>query len=508
MVSKTFVCTGVVLTLAILSLAVLANSMTKPVGHDEQMYCTAGALLAQGKMIYRDFSYVAQMPYHPLLCAALFKALNTSYFLFTGRMVSVVCDILMVVCIVGIYLHIFKPFVVTGLLLGLGASVLWIFNPLVDYANGFAWNHDVVILCVTLSLWLLLSTDLRLKSRYWKVALIGVLLTLASCMRITTVMVQLVFLVFLLGVWSKSLKEKIGTALPFLVSSAIVLIWPVQLIASAPRAFFLNVFWIPVLNGKWLHEIGMAYNKVGLTFGSLTTVGYLAIIATGIYLCFALVLCRHKLKGVNTGKALVVFLVAVVMFGIAYIPSTMWRLYLTMPVSFLVLGFAYPLMWLRKFSYIKYFKIGLIIFIVGIVMTVTSHTIVLRRIPRLFDVGNWVPIRVHRISEDIAARIKEPKLILTLAPLYAIEGGSDIYTEFSAGPFVYRVADYISSWNLDITHTTGPRTLKKLVEKSPPSAVILGVEPEFLEAALFKAAVEADWERRTYDNGVTVYFRP
>jgi hypothetical protein len=38
--------------------------------------------------------------------------------------------------------------------------------------------------------------------------------------------------------------------------------------------------------------------------------------------------------------------------------------------------------------------------------------------------------------------------------------------------------------------------------------VILGVEPEFLEAALFKAAVEADWERRTYDNGVTAYFRP
>ncbi len=122
--------------------------------------------------------------------------------------------------------------------------------------------------------------------------------------------------------------------------------------------------------------------------------------------------------------------------------------------------------------------------------------------------GNWVPIRVHRISEDIAAKIKEPKLILTLAPLYAIEGGSDSYTEFSAGPFVYRIADYMSAWNLNITHTIGPRTLKRLLEKSPLSAVLLGVEPEFLEAALFKAAVKTDWERRTYENGVTVYFRP
>jgi len=266
MVSKTFVCIGVVLTLAILSLAVLANSMTKPVGHDEQMYCTAGALLAQGKMIYRDFSYVAQMPYHPLLCAALYRALNTSYFLFTGRMVSVVCDILMVVCIVGIYLHIFKPFAVTGLLLGLVASVLWIFNPPVDYANGFAWNHDAAVLCVALSLWLLLSTDFRLKSRYWKAALIGALLTLASCMRITTVVVQLVFVVFLLRVPAGSLKEKFGTALPFLFSSAIVLIWPIRLIASAPRAFFLNLFWIPMLNGEWLRKTGMAHNKLGLTW--------------------------------------------------------------------------------------------------------------------------------------------------------------------------------------------------------------------------------------------------
>jgi hypothetical protein len=508
MVSKTFVCIGVVLILAVFSLAILANSMTKMVGRDEQVYCTAGALLAQGKMIYRDFSYVAQMPYHPLLCAALFRALNTRYFLLTVRMVSAVCDILTVFCIVGIYRHIFKPFTIVGLLLGLGASILWIFNPLVDYANGFAWNHDVVILCVMLSLWLLLSTDFRLKSRYWKAALIGALLTLASCMRITTVVVQLVFLVFLLSVAGGSLKEKFATALPFLVSCAIVLIWPVWLIASAPRAFFLNLFWIQVLNGKWLQKMGMVHNKFSLTFESLTTVGYLAIITIGIYLCVVLVLCRRKLKGADTGKALLVFLVAVVMFVVVYIPSTMWRQYLAMPVPFLVAGFAYPLMWLRKFGYIKYFKIGFIIFIVGTIMTVTSHAIVLRRIPKLFDAGNWVPIRVHRISEDIAKKIKEPKLILTLAPLYAIEGGSDSYTEFSAGPFVYRVADYMSAWNLDITHTIGPRTLKRLLEKSPPSAVLLGVEPEFLEAALFKAAVKADWERRTYENGVTVYFRP
>jgi hypothetical protein len=508
MVSKILTCIGTVLISVVLLLAILANSMTKPLGHDEQMYCTAGALVAQGKMIYRDFSYVAQMPYHPLLLAILFRVLHTSHFLLVGRMVSVVCDILVVVCVVGIYWHIFKPFTIMGLFLGLGAGVLWVFNPLVDYANGFAWNHDVVIFCVALSLWLLLSTDFQLESRYWRVVVVGGLLTFASCMRITTVIVQLVFVGFLLGASAKSKKEKLRTALPLLVSCAAVLIWPVWVIASAPRAFFLNLLWIPALNGEWLRKIGMVYDKVGLTLESLTTAGYLVIIIMGICFCMPAVFCRQRLRQADVKGALLSFLVAIAMFGTAYIPSTMWRQYLAMPVAFIVIGFAYPLMWFRKFGYIKYFKINFIIFIIGTIIVIISHMVLLQRIPGLFDLESWTAIRVHKISEDIAASVKEPKLVLTLAPLYAIEGGCRCYTEFSAGPFVYRVADYMSGRDLDITHTAGPGTLKKLVEKLPPSAVVMGTEPEFLEETLFKAVVKADWKRQTYDNGLIVYFAP
>ncbi|MGD8786597.1 MAG: hypothetical protein PVJ60_04165, partial [Phycisphaerales bacterium] len=61
----------VVLILIVISLAIFGNSMTKPLARDEQMYCTGAVLLSQGKMIYRDFSYAAQLPYHPLLCGML-----------------------------------------------------------------------------------------------------------------------------------------------------------------------------------------------------------------------------------------------------------------------------------------------------------------------------------------------------------------------------------------------------------------------------------------------------
>ena len=516
----------VLLILIVLSLAILANSMTKPLGRDEQMYCTGGALLAQGKMIYRDFSYAAQLPYHPLLCAALFRMFNTTHYLLVGRILSAFCDILVVVCIVGIYRNIFKSFAITGMLLGLAAAVLYVFNPLVDYANGYAWNHDVVILCVVSSFWLFISIDYKQKSPAegghdqnpvslgWRIAAIGALLTFASCMRITTALVELLFFVILLSQLAGSIKQRFKTALPFLVAAAFVLIWPVWVIAQAPRAFFLNLVKIPMLYGQWLHEIGMVYNKFQLTLTCLTQPGYFVLVVLAIYFCLTIVCLRRRLKIVNIRNLLLAPLLVIIFFIIAVIPPTMWRQYLAMPVPFLVISFALPLLYLRKLtdktSVSKHFKIAVALITVCVLVAVTYYPIVLYRTSIVLVPERWVPIEIHKISEDIAERTKEPKLILTLAPLLALEGRSDIYTELSCGAIIYRTADSMLPSERSITHTAGPKTLGELLEKSPPSAVILGAERgrlASLEAPL-QTAVKPDWERKDYENGIVVYFRP
>ena len=86
----------ILLALLFLLLCVFSNSMLKPLSRDEHMYCTAAVLMSQGKTIYKDFSYIAQLPYHPLLLAAVYKITNTSHFLLTARVVSVICDFLIV----------------------------------------------------------------------------------------------------------------------------------------------------------------------------------------------------------------------------------------------------------------------------------------------------------------------------------------------------------------------------------------------------------------------------
>ncbi|NQT01573.1 MAG: hypothetical protein HQ580_06095 [Planctomycetes bacterium] len=488
--------------------------MSKPLGRDEQMYCTGSALLAQGKMIYRDFSYAAQLPYHPLLCAALLRIFNTTHYLLIGRILSAFCDILVVVCIVGIYRSIFRSFAITGMLLGLAGAVLYVFNPLVDYANGYAWNHDVVILCVVLAFWLFVSTDFTQKSKYWRIAAIGALLTFASCMRITTALVELLFLVMLLSQPAESIKQRFKTALPFLIATAVVSAWPVWVIVQAPRAFFLNLVKIPMLYGQWLHQIGMVYNKFELTLACLIQPGYFVLLILGIYLCFMTLCLRRRLKIPNVRALLLAALLPLTFLIIALIPPTMWRQYLAMPVPFLAIGFALPLLYLRKLADKSganmHFKIATALVGLCVFVAVTSYPVVLYRTPIVLVPERWVPIEIHKISEDIAERTKEPKLILTLAPLLALEGGGDIYTELSCGAIIYRVADSLSASQRNITHTAGPKTLGELLEKTPPSAVILGVERgklASLEAPL-QAVVKPDWERIVYENGFVAYFKP
>ncbi|MBW7990356.1 MAG: hypothetical protein FVQ84_10130 [Planctomycetes bacterium] len=490
--------------------------MSKPLSRDEQMYCTAGALLAQGKMIYRDFSYAAQLPYHPLLCATLLKIFNTTHYLLIGRLLSAFCDLLVLVCIVGIYRYIFKSFAITGMLLGLAAAVLYVFNPLVDYANGYAWNHDAVIFCVVLAFWLFVSTDFTQKSKYWRIAAIGALLTFASCMRITTALVELLFFAIILSQPAESIKQRFKTALPFLIAAAVVSAWPVWVIAQAPRAFFLNLVKIPMLYGEWLHQIGMVFNKFKLTFACLTQPGYFVLVVLTIYLSLMIVCLRRRLKITCGRNLLLAALLPLTFLIIALIPPTMWRQYMAIPVPFLVIGFALPLLYLRKLADKSgtnmHFKIAVAVVGLCVFVAVTSYPLVLYRIPIVLVPERWEPIEIHKISKDIAEKLKtqNSKLILTLAPLLALEGGCDIYTELSCGAIIYRAADSMSPSERSVTHTVGPKTLGELLEKTPPSAVILNVERgklAFLEAPL-QAVVKPDWERKVYENGFVAYFKP
>ena len=501
-----------IVVLIVLAAAIFVNAMTKGPARDEQMYCTAGILMSQGKMIYRDFSYVAQMPYHPLIYSVLFKISGTTHYLLAGRLASVICDIAVMVCIFGIYRRVLGKNV-AGVLTGLAGAVIYVFNPITDYSNGYAWNNDAVLLCVILSFWLFVSAGNNRTIKFRQIFLIASLLTLATFMRITTVIVQLTFLAAILYQPFESGRERLTAVGTFLFGTFLMSIRPVYIILCAPKAFYLNAFRIQILNSQWLHKIGMVHDKSVLLTQSLMTCGYLSLIITALILSALTWLNRKRIQFKFPSHFFLAVSLIIVFFAIAIVLPTTWKQHLAMPVPFIIIALAWPVAFFHKARPVtwknKLFLTGSSLIIISAIIAVISYPVVLRRIPGIFNHQNWVPVRVHKISKDIAAKAGNKGQILTLAPLWALEGGCDIYPELSAGPFVYRIGDFLSPENRAVTRTTSPDTIAELTKATPPCAVILGAEMSFLEETLYQAVVTPAWKKQDYINaGLRVYFRP
>ncbi len=433
---------------------------------------------------------------------------DTTHFLLTARVISVICDILIVFFLIAIYRQIFCFHPFTASLLSIAGAVLYVSNYCVYQASGLAWNHDAVTLAVVISFWLFITTDFKGKAGPWRLFIIGGILTFATCMRITTALILLVFFIFILAKSTGNLKQRCRTALPYVFGTFIALIWPFWTITQSPKAFFINIYRIPSLNSKLLHEAGLSYGKLELTIDSITRPDYLLLIIIAIYLYCICLYYRKKIANFDITNLALAVLLPILFFIIAFIPLTIWVQYFAMPVPFLIISLAFPLRYLWQSGRI-HFKSACLLITVCALIGVSENPAVLKRIPNLFKTDNWTALQVHKISEQIAQKIDKSKPVLTLAPLYVLEGGCEIYPQLSAGPFVYRVADLMNDGELKTTNTIGPKTLNELIEKSPPSAVLVGTETEYfkhLEQSL-KTAAGPGWHKKSFENGLTLYYK-
>lgn len=513
------------LVLIVLSFVIFTSSMAKPVVDGEQALCAAGVLLTKGKMIYRDFACAAQMPYHPFLCAAIFKVLNTTHYLLAGRMLTVVCDILVVICIIGIFKRVFASFPITGWLLGMTMAVLYVFNWHIDRFNGFVLNRDFVILCLVVSFWLFVSADFKRRTRYLQIGIMGALLTLATCMHIMAVFIQLLFFVMLLIQPTESGKERFKSVLAFLITPAITLILPIWTMVQAPRAFFINVFEMPIFRWQSMRKFqlmmgGTLYGKFARILACLTVPEGIWPFLIAICVVVLIVLGRRKLEISNLRNAVFAVLMPVIFLIIALCAPAVSYKNFAILVPFIIISFAYPLLYLRRpgknGSGHKLFRTASIVLIACTFSQVACQSGLLLRTSIIFRPKSWVPMKLHQISEEIAQKTKEPKLIVTLAPLYALEGGCNIYTELSSGWTRCEVASKMSASNRDITHTLNAKTFKELLEKTPPSAIVIDrLRKSPIGLVLLRIAKtewpeehydESIWERKEYPFGVVVYF--
>ncbi len=501
-------------TLATLGIAALAgllfiNAMNKGPSRDEQMYCTAGVLMAQGQTIYKDFSYVSQLPYHPALLSVVYRLTHTTHYLLVARLLSWACEVGTLLLILAIYRHVFSQQKPLGSLLGLGAAALYALNPMVFLANGYAWNHPFVLLAVMLSLWLLIKDH---PNQFVTGLLQGALITLACGMRITTVLIWGLFLLQWLFFQTGTRPQNKRGLLGFVCGTVLLALWPAVTLWQAPHAAWANLVIIPRLYGQWHHAHGTAHNKLDLTLMCLTAMGYLALL-----ICWGLTasmgrVCRRAESLTPDRRQRFLWWVVGALVLIAFIPPTMWQQYWAAPVPFVALCLAMPFLMLHQHrtNHAKLWRTALTSLILSTALAMWAMAATLTSEPLSLSQSQWPPLQMHALARDIAKHVKSPKRILTLAPLLALEGGAQIYPELSCGSVVYRVGDQLSTEVQANAHVAGLESLKHVLATAPPDAILVGTESGLLRDLDQDLTdyVPEDWHKKDFPPNITLYTRP
>jgi hypothetical protein len=92
----------------------------------------------------------------------------------------------------------------------------------------------------------------------------------------------------------------------------------------------------------------------------------------------------------------------------------------------------------------------------------------------VFDPNEWLPLKVHARGEYIA-QLAGHAPVLTLAPIYPLEGDAPIYPELVTGPMGWRVATLLPPEARARFGLVGVDDLEADLAQSPPRAILTGI---------------------------------
>lgn len=145
------------------------------------------------------------------------------------------------------------------------------------------------------------------------------------------------------------------------------------------------------------------------------------------------------------------------------------------------------------------------------VLVAASMVILLAGLPRLGQYAlrlaspnTWSVERIHNAGKTIArllAEVGASGKVATLAPIYPLEGGLQVYPELATGQFAYRTAEFANSYLRNFYRTTSPSEITAFLAANPPDGILVGFDSK-LEEPLVRFAEQYGY-RRVEDMGIT-----
>jgi 4-amino-4-deoxy-L-arabinose transferase-like glycosyltransferase len=488
----------------------LTRSLMRPLDHDEHQFVTSGVLLARvGLLPYLDYAYF-HVPLLVLVYAVLFQA--TDYFLLTARLFSSVCAWVLLITLFGVTLRLFRQqHRWTQFLLAAGSLLLFLATPLFLYTSGRAWNHDLPVLLAVLAL-LAHGEGLAQPARRWPVALSGLLLGLACVTRLSFVPMGLP-LGLAIWLWpnAQTWRARFVTTVLFGLGLALGSspAWPFFL--AEPHSFLFGNLEYAELNTLYRESIGYERRMTLAAKLQSFVVEWLIYEPGNLLLLIGyLWLGRPRWRADPTVCAWLWLIAGVILAQTvgALTPTPSWPQYYYAIFPFLLLGLLYGLATVQSARLAqRWFRwLGSVTVIGVVALTARQY----QHIGRVFQPAKWFPVELHQTAGAMSALAGPNPTLLTLAPIFPLEGRATIYPALATGPFALRAAQFLEPSEEQALHLVDGAALDRWLASQPPDAVLTNVHPN--QAA--DEAVLVDYARRhayapvTFDDGEVLWLAP
>jgi hypothetical protein len=469
-----------VVVLLIIAVCMLAITVSAPVSNDEHMYITAG-VLTQSHTLYKDFAYL-QMPYLPLVYAGIYAVTGTEYYLLYARIFT-----FLTVFASAVVLFILGYKITGNFAFSLMGVLLYSFSGITIHSLGYASNAAPPVLFSLLAVYFFLRVRFGGGVRPMHVFLAGLFIAFACGVKLyyIVIMIPLIISTFIFP-GSYSFWSKLRYSFVPLLAGFIAGILPVvYYYLIDPQLFtFYNIGFHQIKNELFTGNTYFSAGNTPAAYSILTYITWeeiLPVILITVMAVFSLVL-NFRSKSDLYHKYIVHkrnFIVCGVLTAAllpALQPWTLWQHYLAYPFPFIIL-FLYAVYTILDGRYKRIFvtvvvsaSLYVIVYAVpGIVLPVQNITITDR----------WVPVQYHHAARAVTLEIPDDAKIAAFDPLLALEGGRQVYPEFSSGYFVYHLTDTLHAGGTERYGILSPSSFPEWLMREQPAAIIIPNQHKF-----------------------------
>ncbi len=447
--------------LAVVLVFLFLSAMGRNLNHDEHQFIAPAAVVAfDGLQPYRDFP-LFHLPNLVFLYAALFRVFDHPFLV--ARIFSVLCAFATVVLI-------FRES--PRRIVGIAAVLLLVLDPLFSFTSGRAWNHDSTALLVILAT--ILQVNAARRDSIPHAIASAICGGLAAGTRLTCAPI---LIPLWLSIWffPTPIRRRTIIASIYVGTATAALAPSLYYLVTHTDAFLFGNFEFPRLR-----LLDPENERIRKTMNPLRKLRFffkeVAFPSLPLFLTYIAFTVRRR-ANFTFSTLLILGILPFALLG-CFAPSRYQYQHFFIIIPLLVLGVVYGMP--ATVIPPRCAPIGLFVSVLTCSLLFCYFS--LKTIAFGF-VDDWFPSRVARIGAQIREHFPRGS-ILTLAPIYPIEGGQKTYPEFSTGPFAWKSAPFVPAERRTRLHVIAPDDLEAFLAAKPPGAILTGVEDKALEKPL------------------------